>query len=403
MTVKIGLCVLVALVLPCAAAGAQDADAYLEIPIVGSFGKEVTAPGIEAALTHAKEKGIKNVVLVVDSKGGRQTVGRDVNIALRKFDKAFKYHSVVTQATGVALVAVVWCDTIWVKPGAQIGGLNIVVDESLGVEPSVVLMNVALNAGDRAKEHGHSPELFRAMIDPSEPVYAWKDASGKPAFGRSLPVDISKDSILLEHADGKILTLTDKQAVALGFARALEGGVDGIGKALGLAGWKSAGDEGKKSMVGATVAEERKVNEAKSDREKFLIEQNLKRREAAKASTEKFLELANQWNPKAGTYSTYKDGGWDGFWGGDGYDTGRLTPEAKRKWRDRTDITVSSLVKARQGVIELKALEKEAATMKQAPVFPEGKLDAMLQDLNLKIEMLGRERDKRYLDDRKPQ
>ena len=88
--------------------------------------------------------------------------------------------------------------------------------------------------------------------------------------------------------------------------------------------------------------------------------------------------------------------------GGDGYDTGRLTQESRRVWRDRTDITISALSKARQGVVEMKQLEKEAKALRQEPMYPEGKLDALHVDLNLKIEMLGKERDKRYLDDRKP-
>ena len=399
----IRLSVLAALALPAATVSAQSAETYLEVPVVGSFGKEVTAAGIEAALSGAKEKGIKHVVFLVDSKGGRQTVAKEVNLALRKHDKAFKFHAIVTQATGVAVAVALWCDSIWVKPGAQIGGVNLAFDDTFGVEPSVILMNIALNAGERAKEHGHSPELIRAMIDPDEPVYAWKDASGKAVFGRSLPAGAAKENVLLEHAAGKVLTISADQAVALGFARPLDGDASGIGKALGIAGWTSAGDAGKQAMVGATVAEERKSNEAKNDRERFLIDQNRKRREAAKAAIERFLDLANQWNPKAGTYSTYKDGGWDGFWHGDGYDTGRLTQESRREWRDRTDITVSALSKARQGVIEMRALEKEAARMKQEPMMAEDKLENLQVDLTLKIDMLSKERQKRYLDDRKGQ
>jgi hypothetical protein len=325
-----------------------------------------------------------------------------VNLALRKHDKSFKYHAIVSNATGVAVAIVVWCETIWVRPGAQIGGVNLVFDESMGVEPSVILMNVALNAGLRAKEHGHSAELVESMIDPSDPVLAWKGADGKVQYGRSAPTGTPKENVLLDHKAGKVLTLGADLAVALGFAKAFDGGADGLGKALGIEGWKSAGDAGKTAMVGGTVAEERKTNEAKTDRERFKIEQNQKRRDATKASIERFLDLSNQWNPKAGTYSTYKDGGWDGYWGGDGYDTGRLTQESRRVWRDRTDVTISALNKARTGVVEMKALEKEAKALKQEPMYPEGKLDNLHIDLNLKIEMLARERDKRYLDDRKP-
>lgn len=92
---------------------------------------------------------------------------------------------------------------------------------------------------------------------------------------------------------------------------------------------------------------------------------------------------------------------WDGHWGGgNGYDTGRLTPEARREWRDRTDLTIGYLARARQGVAEMKALEREAARLGNAAMYPDGKLEGVYEDLGLKIAMLERERNKRYVDDK---
>jgi hypothetical protein len=283
------------------------------------------------------------------------------------------------------------------------GGVNLVVDENkyAGIEPTVVLSHLALNAGEDAKRHGQSAELVRAMIDPTEPVYAWKGADGKAVFGRSLPPNTAKDAVLLEHPAGKVLTLDASQSVALGFAKKHEGGAAELGAVLKIEGWK-VGASVKDEMAHATQVEEKKGNEAKSDRESFLIAQNQKRREATKSAIERFLNLANQWNPKATTYSTYKEGGWDGWWSGDGYDTGRLTPEARSKWRDRTDISVSALSKAIQGIKEMRELEKEAKSLKQEPLYPEGKLNDLQLDLTLKIDQLDKERQKRYIDDRSP-
>lgn len=383
-----------------ASAWAQDGS-YVEIPVKGVFGKDFTASALGAALAAAKDKGIKHVVFTVDSKGGIQLAGGDVYRMLSKYDKAFSYHAIVKEATGVALAVVVWCDNVFVQGDAKLGGVNLVVDENkyAGIEPMVVMSHIALNAGEDAKRHGQSAELVRAMIDPTEPVFAWKGADGKPVFGRSLPPDTAKDAILLEHPGKKVLTLTAEQALALGFARKHEGDAQGLGAVLKISGWKP-GTSVQEAMAHATQVEVKKNNEAMNDREAFLINQNQKRREATKAAIDRFLGLANQWNPKAGTYSTYKEGGWDGFWHGDGYDTGRLTPEARRQWRDRTDITVSALSKAFQGVKEMKELEKEAKGLKQEPMFPEGKLNDLQVDLALKIDMLEKERQKRYMDNK---
>src|SRR5262249_35649193 len=156
--------------------------------------------------------------------------------------------------------------------------------------------NIALNAGVVAKQRGRAPELIRAMIDPAEPVFAWKGADGKVEFGRSLPPGAAKENVLLEHKAGKVLTLSDTEAVALGFAKKFDGGVEALGKELNIAGWVSKGDA-HKTLVEAAATEKTSQENSKNDRQKFLIDQNRKKREATKAAIERCLEVAHEWNP----------------------------------------------------------------------------------------------------------
>ncbi len=396
------LVAVLALGLP-AVAAAQE-NSYLEIPVTGRIGVQVTPAGIENCLKLAEERGIKHVVFAVDSLGGDQLAARDIFNLIGKHDKKFSYHAIVRDAVGVAVGFLVFSDSIFVRPGAGIGGVHLVVDEAkMGLETSIVLSHIALNAGDRARQHGHSAELIRAMVDPAEKVMAWRDAQGKIQFGRSVPADVPASSILLKHEGGTVLTLKGRQAISLGFARAFDGGADGLGAALKLPGWK-AGADAQAVVERAAKETEAKAASAQTDRQRFLIEQNTKRREAAKAGIERFLNLANEWNPKLGTYSTYKETGifWNDYHHGDGYDTGRMTQEARRKWRDRTDVTIEALARAKKGVLEMKQLDKDARGLGLEPSYPEGKLDEIRADLDLKIAMLTRERDKRYVDDRKP-
>jgi hypothetical protein len=386
-----------------AAAHAQE-NSYLEVPIEGRFGDQVTAQGLEDSLKTAQCIGVKHIVFTVDSKGGDQVAARDLYNLLRKYDKAFRFHAVVREATGVALAVVVWCDTVFIRPGGNVGGVNLTIDEARypGIETSVVLQNIALNASEEARRHGRSAELVRAMIDPEEAVYGWKDGEGREHVSRWVPSDVNGPQFVVQHQAGKVLTLTDRQAVELGFARAFEGKVADLGCELGLAGWNSAGDAGRQAMAVATRAEQIRGADARNDRQQFLIDQNLRRRNATKASIERFLSLAHEWQPKLGTYSTYKETGhyWDNFWEGWTLDAGRLTPESRQKWRDRTDITVTALSKARGGALEMKFLEKEALELGQPTLYPEGKLEGIRQDLEIKIAMLVRERDKRFKDDK---
>jgi hypothetical protein len=378
------------------AAWGQDGS-YLEVPVKGKIGEEITASGIDKVLKGAKAAGIKNIVFTVDCSGGDQLVAKELINILGSADKDLVYYAVVQQAVGTGLLFTVRADKIFVRPGAKVGGVHLntyKAEKETGVGADVILSNVALNAGVQAQQRGRSPELVRAMIDPSEPVCAWK-AGGKIEIGRTKPPGIAAGDVVLEHKTGKVLTLTDAQVVELGFAAKFEGSVQELGKALGIENWVAKGNA-LATLTEAAAADKAQEDSAKNDRQKFLIDQNRKRREATKAGIERCLSVAHEWNPKLGTYSTQKE--WGGYW--ESYDTGRLTAEARQKWRDRTSITVDYLAKAMGGIVEMKKLEKEAKSLGQEPLFPEGKLDSMYEDLNITATMLERERDKRYRDDK---
>lgn len=386
----------------CQLASAQSQEnPYLEIPLEGRFGAEITSRGLDESLKLAEGLGAKHIVFTLNSQGGDQLVAKDLYQLLSKYDKTFQFHAVVREATGVAVAPLVWCETILIRPGGKIGGVNLVIDETRypGIDTSVVLMNLALNIGEEAKRHGRSAELVQAMIDPGQAVNGWKDSAGRVQISHWTPEGVHSNDFILQHAPGSVLTLTDRQAVELRFARAYEGTVAGLGRELGFQGWASKGDVARALMAHATVAEQAKTTASKSDRQQFLIDQNRRRRVATKASLERFLNLAHEWHPKLETYSTYRDTAhwWGTYW--DGWsDSGRLSPEGRQKWQDRTDITVAALSKARGGAIEMKYLEKEAKELGQETLYPEGKLEDLRVDLELKIAMLIREREKHFRD-----
>ncbi len=381
-------------------AEAQE-NPYLEVPLEGRFGEKITARGLEEALQTADCLGVRHIVFVLNSRGGDEFVARDFNSLMARYDNTFRFHALVREATGVAVTPLVWCETILIRTGGRIGGMNLAVDESLypGIDRSLVLSNLALNAGEEAKRHGHSAELIQAMIDPHQSVNGWRDSAGRIQISRWIPNGIHTDDFIVQHPAGAVLTLTDRQAVQLRFARAYDGDAAGLGKELGFAGWTSMGEAGRSAMTQATVTEPAKTA-VRGDREQFLVDQNRRRRNATKASLERFLSLANDWNPRLGSYSTFKEHWWGTFWEGCATDSGRLTPEARRKWRDRTDMTVAALARARGYVLEMKDLEKEALALGQEPLYAGDKLEKMRLDLEYRIALLARERDKRFKDEK---
>ncbi len=385
-----------------ALAAQTQENPYLEIPLEGRYGERITAQGLEAALQAGLCPGVKHVVFTIDSQGGDQIAARDIYNLLAKYDKVFTFHAIVRDATGVAVAPLVWCETILVRPGARIGGVNIAVDGGRypGVDPGVVLANLADNAALEAKRHGHSAELIRAMIDPSQAVNAWRDKAGRVQISRWVPNGIHTDEFIVMHVPGTLLMLTDRQAVELRLARAYEGDAAGLGRELGFPGWGSAGDAGREAMTSGTLVE--RANAAPGDRQRFLIDQNLRRRTAARTSIERFLKLAEGWDPKLGTYATIRESHpwWAPWWDGCEFDSGRLTAASRRMWMERTDLAVAALSRARGGVLEMKRLEKEALTLGQKPLYAEGKLEEMRRNMELRIATLIGDRERRFKDGR---
>jgi hypothetical protein len=385
----------------CLAAAAQaQENPYLEIPLEGRYGDEITARGLEEALQAALCPGVKHIVFIIDSQGGDQNAARDIYNLLARYDKVFTFHAIVREASGVAVAPLVWCESILVRPGAKIGGVNITVDQDRypGVEPGVVLANLAMNAAEEAKRHGHSAELIGAMIDPGRPLNAWRDSAGRVQISRWVPNGVHTDDFIVWHVAGSPLALTERQAVELRFARAYDGDAAGLGRELGFPGWSSAGDAGRAAMADATMAEKAKAVATTSDRQRFLVDQNLRRRTATKSSIERFMKLAQTWDPKLGTYTTIRESQywWSPWWDGCRHDSGRLTAASRRTWMDRTDLAVAALSRARGSVLEMKQLEKEALGFGQKPLYPEGKLEEMRRDLELKSATLVGDRERRF-------
>jgi hypothetical protein len=369
---------------------------YLEVPVIGRIGAQVRPEGIEKALTYAGAHAIPHVVFYVDSQGGDALAARSIHLLLEKHGRGLTYTAVVRDAVGVAMVFPVWCRDIFVMPGASMGGVHLNLDPARfgpGVTSGIILAAVALNAGAVAERHGHPADLIRAMVDPAETVAVWRDESGKWEYAQSLPPEVDRTHVELLDGPRSTLTLSAEQAVSLGLARLFDSPIDRLGKELGLPGWVSAGDAGKDAMAGIEPPNTTKAL-AKAKHPQWLIDQNVRLREATKEAVEKYMNLANKWDPKLGTYSTIKEGDWWGHWQ---YDTGRMTSKAKKEWRERTDTTIQALLHARQGIQEMIDLDRQAKGLDIESTYDDGKLQAYLKDVEAKIDLLQKHREQRYL------
>lgn len=359
---------------------------YIEVPIVGRFGVQVVPKGLARSLAYAVRNKIEHVVFFVDSQGGDQIVAGEVYDLLAKYDDKIKYYALVRDSIGVAMAVTVWCDKVFLLPGANLGGTVLVVDKDRHPgDPEVVVSQIAYEVGEEAAKHGWSAPVVRAMIDPGEALVAWVDDGGRAASGVRPPSSVAREKIVATCRPGSLLTLTRDQAVKLGLAHKYQGSASGLGYELGLDPWTEESDYGKTAMTTAAKTHRQEM-ERSAEKARRSIEKLVKRRNSTQRYVDRYLALAHNFDPELSAQSSYEkfSSSWDRYWGG-GPIAGTVT---RRKWRDLTDATLQALARAKKGVVELQRLDREAKSLGIDPSHAPGELEKLLDDIGLKMNLL---------------
>jgi serine/threonine-protein kinase len=301
-----------------AAVAPTGTAAYLWIPLVGEFGKEITAEGFEKALDAAAAKGIQHVVIYLDSPGGMVYMAEQIRTSMTR-RKGLVYHCVVKRAISASIWVVFASDSIHVLDGAAIGGA-VVYSGSISsgnVEVDAKLNSiVAAELIAQAEAKGHPGALVRPMIEMEATVYAWRDASGKVLFSEQEPPLVH--DFLVRDGPRTVLTLTAEQAAAVGLARKLKD-PDELGRALGFAEWKKASDAGERAMEAGR----------KSWAEKWArVEKELGKLKDALADIKRCQQNIADCHPNNGKYFVNE--------------SGYFTTGSVAEWRSRTDKCVDA-------------------------------------------------------------
>jgi len=354
---------------------------YLEIPIEGEFGKEVTAAGVRKALQWAERRGIDHIVFRIDSPGGMVVTAEGIADALRAHDGELTYHAVVEKE---ALSAAIWlvfsCDTIHMLPGSSVGAAVAFKQETTTGEIEVdAKLNSALasNVAAMAQRKGHDPAVIRAMMIMDAELWAVEEGESVELHN-AFPEGRRSSGVQRIDSKQTVLTLTADEAERYGIARTLAAGEDlesALGDALEFADFRSAGGYGMIAM-----------RDAKEERAKQLgeIEEVAERIPIAVAYIETNIEEAAAADPRNEQYFV-----WEG--------TQDLTDESRRKWRERTDDAIKAWERVMDGIRELARLQRRARELE----IPEFTHDLVLEEAasraQREIERLKRDRDRRTL------
>lgn len=363
---------------------------YLEIPIKGRFKEQVFVSAIRSTLAYAKLHGVKHVVFTVDSTGGAVDEAGAMYRNLRDFENVITYHAVITNCTGEAVIIPFLCRTLHIEPGATIGGLTQELQNLPGrfrtKDDDFIRAQLADDLAELARQRGRKGEIIRALVDPPATLAAWVDEKGEVHLDKALPPGVPSERVIFQDGTDQVLTLSFEQATRLGVP-SVQSGAQALGAVLGYANWREESGYGRDTMNKAVASKRRRDNAAQAKFEDDVT-RSVQMREVTSRAIETNLKQAATWNPTTASYKKLIEN-WNPVWTSETpWDARLWTPESRQKWQSRTDACAHFLSKAKTGIETMMRLDKEAGTLGLSPTFKEGDLAAMLDDVNVKLQML---------------
>jgi hypothetical protein len=352
---------------------------------VGKFGAQVVPRGVQNALAYAVTNKIPNVVFTVDSQGGDRFAARDIYKILAKYADKLRYIALVRDSVGVSVVVTLWCKDVFMLPGASLGGVMLEVAPDTPTETAAQLSQVAYEVGQDAEKRGWPAPLVRAMVDPAERVFAWRGEDGKVATAPRPPSMLPAGSTVVNDSTEGVLTLSREEAVGLGLVKAFDGSAADLGGELGLSLWTAESDQGGKTMVEAARKEAEKAKQTASRKEADAA-RLIKRRDALKSYIDRNITMAHSFDPEQNVAATTQEytASWERYW--DGAPVQQNI--GRTKWRELTDYTIGALSAAYKGATEMEKLEADAKKLGLEPLYKEGELEKMKEDMDMKVRML---------------
>ena len=221
-----------------------NASLYVEIPLVGSFGRDTYRESvIQTIRMAAVNPHIQHIVFTIDSDEDAGSLFETEVLGIHT-DK-LEFHGVIQDALFLATASVFFCDSLYVAEGARVGGLPLKQyfpdgsDEVLAKWVGIRTNQLA----SAAETRGHNPAIVRAMIDDTKSLHYWRQ-DGEVFVSNSPPI-IAELVQNYEHItpvfEGETIALTHDQAIKLNLAQHIEEfDAAWVGDKLGAQHWISA-------------------------------------------------------------------------------------------------------------------------------------------------------------------
>lgn len=220
-------------------AAQAGAATYIEMPIVGQIGTDVTPDTVRDVLQHAVDHGAEHVVLRIDTGGGFVPPAEQIWNTLGEFEDRLTYHAVIDKCVSAGIWMAYACDTLHMTPDAIWGAAavhdTLADNTTRNNEKSSAIYAAQIAAG--AQRRGHSAVVVRGMVVTGTEVWSWRDAQGQPRLTAYRPDPGTHDQLVRLDGDASLLTLTTPEAVQAGIAASFDGDAAALAEPLGIASW----------------------------------------------------------------------------------------------------------------------------------------------------------------------
>ncbi|MGE5609017.1 MAG: hypothetical protein ACM359_07170 [Bacillota bacterium] len=369
---------------------------YLEIPVVGQFGKDILAEGIRAALTYAIKHRISHVVFTIDSLGtSNLDEALETYRVLKTHADQLTYHAIIRNCTGNALAVAIHCDSIFVAPNAHVGAASEKPSPDAKLSPEdarTLRAQLAREAAASVRNRGGDERFIQAMINPAFKLVAWKNDIGKVEIGQEPSASIPPDRIIFKVGADQLLILSSEQLTQLGMPL-FQGGPQDLGSALKVQSWRLESNYGTKAMQDATQKAQASLA-TKQGQFEARVADNIARRQSADRALRYLMRQAQANDPSNATYESYS-ARWGRGWQAGGTEV--MKDSSRRQWQWRTDQTLSNLDEAAQAANTMTHLDAEAVQLGLQPTYQTGELENILKDIQARIDTLEANRDKTEL------
>ncbi len=320
---------------------------YFLVPLQGTFGKEITAPGVAQAFKIAKQKGAGTIVFEIDSPGGSVSDADAIVKVIDETKSDMKVVTVVKRAISASIWILAHSDVIAFEPGGPAGAaVCFSIDPKSGNAEVDAKLNAAYAAelAAAAEARGQPGAIYRAMVLQSVELFQHEDA-GQIVLSNE-PINGMKASPTRLDDRETVLALTPNQAVRMGFGTKISNLADTeMAKLVGATSWEAVApaSNGRASIkfgADAVAFEERALTRA----EQSLQDSNSKYK-ASQAEVTRLIERAQSMG------STHIPT----YYG----PSGNYTSDSQTRWRNHCDSAIEAWQRVLDELRHVSSLQKQ--------------------------------------------